>query len=172
MKRIISLILLALFFTAGVFAADNVTGLWKIIDDKTGKPTAIVYLYMYQEKMYGRFMITLDTATGKIDDTITAKAKTFNKIAGNPFKCGMDFVYQMAPKGNDWVGLIMDPEPADEYDCVIKKDGLNLAVRGQLKGLGFLGRNQKWVPSIASDIPSDVTLPDPSTFVPVIPKKK
>jgi hypothetical protein len=78
----------------------------------------------------------------------------------------------MQDNGKEWKGLIIDPTPGDEYDCVITKDGENLKVRGQLKGLGFLGRDQKWLAASPADLPADFQVPDPASFVPVIPKKK
>lgn len=155
------------------YAADNVVGLWKIIDDKTGKPTAYVYLYMYGGKLYGRMIATIDADTGKINDTTATQTFKTDKVAGNPPFCGLDFVYQLEDKGKEWVGFILDPKPGDEYACVIKKEGGKLIVRGQLKGLfSFLGRNQTWLTAMASELPADYVMPDPSTFMPKIPKKK
>ena len=171
MKRLFLFLLLSVF-GFGLFAADNVVGLWKIIDDKTNKPNSIVSLYLYGGKLYGRILATISTKTGLIDDTYLTKTSLMKKIAGDPPVCGLDFVYLMEDKGKEWVGSIIDPEPADEYECVIKKDGDKLNVRGQLKGLGFLGRDQKWLPVAASDIPIDMVVPDAASFVPVIPKRK
>lgn len=172
MKQILMLLVVVAFGASSLFAADDVVGLWKIIDDKTHKPNAIVSLYMYQGKLYGRILATISTKTGEIDDTLQTKTTILKKIVGTPPVCGLDFVYSMEDKGKVWVGSIIDPEPADEYECVIKKDGENLKVRGQLKGLGFLGRDQKWMPVALSELPGDTVIPDSSTFIPVIPHKK
>jgi uncharacterized protein (DUF2147 family) len=173
MKRLIAILALAAFAGAGLFAADNVLGLWKIIDDKTKKPKAIVHLYIYQEQVYGRMLATISTETGQIDDTILTQTFKAKGVAGQPPNCGLDLVYRMVDKGSEWRGQIIDPSPGDEYDCVIKKAGDKLDVRGQLKGIfGFLGRNQTWLPAGAADLPADFQIPDPATFVPVIPKKK
>jgi uncharacterized protein (DUF2147 family) len=171
MKRVLALMVLAIFASGGLFAADNVLGLWKIIDDKTQKPTAVVQLYMYGGQMYGRILVTISKKTGQIDDTIYTKTFPAKGVAGLPPNCGLDFVYKMEDKGKEWKGLIIDPEPGDEYDCVIKKEGDNLKVRGQLKGLGFLGRDQKWLAASPDDLPADFAMPDVASFTPVIPKK-
>jgi uncharacterized protein (DUF2147 family) len=171
MKRILTLFVLAAL-AGSLFAADNVTGLWKIIDDKTQKPNAIAVLYTYQGKLYGRLLVTISTKTGEISDTIATRTNSAKYLVGQPAICGLDFVYLMQDKGKEWVGLIVDPEPGDEYDCVIHKEGDTLIVRGQLKGFGFIGRDQKWVSASPSDLPIGVETPSADSLVPVVPKHK
>lgn len=172
MKRVLPVLFFLTLMSSFIFAADDVTGIWKIIDDKTKKPTAYTSLYMYQGQMYGRIIATINKTSGQVDDTMSTKKFTATKLAGNPPNCGLDFVYKMQTRGKEWFGLIIDPESGDEYDCVIKKNGSQLIVRGQLKGLGFLGRDQVWHSASVAELPTDFTLPNPSTFVPTIPKKK
>jgi len=168
----IMLVLLALGSMAA-WAADDILGLWKIIDDKTNKPTAYVLLYMNNGKLFGRMMATISKETGIVDDTIFTKTKKADALAGNPPNCGLDFVYELQPKGNDWKGSIIDPADGKVYDCTIKRDGTKLVVRGSLKGTGgLLGGNQTWHLSSVKDLPAGFVLPDSKTFVPVIPRKK
>lgn len=156
-----------------VWAADNILGIWKIIDDETNKPTAYVLLYMYNGKLYGRMIATIDKDTGLIDDTLATKTKKATDLAGEPPNCGLDFVYEMQAKGNDWVGTIIDPKGGKVYDCTIKREGNKLVVRGSLRGsFGLLGRNQTWLLASSSELPMDFVVPNPATFVPVIPRKK
>lgn len=166
---------LAILLVAGTaaWAADDVLGLWKIIDDKTGKPTAYVLLYMNGGKLYGRMMATISKETGAIDDTILTQKNKADALAGDPPNCGLDFVYELQPKGNDWKGSIIDPADGKVYDCTIKREGSQLSVRGSLKGTGgLLGRNQTWLLASQREMPAGFTLPDPKTFAPKIPKKK
>lgn len=177
MKNLKSIALLtAIMLVLGVFsawAADDVLGLWKIIDDKTNKPNAYVLLYSHGDKVYGRMMATINKETGLVKDTLATRTELATSFAGDPPFCGLDFVYEMQAKGNDWKGSIVDPEDGKEYNCSIKRDGNKLIVRGSLKGTGgLLGRNQTWLLASNSDLPSGFTLPDPSSFTPVIPKKK
>ncbi len=172
--RIVGIMMLVLLVcgAVSVYAADNVLGLWKIIDDKTDKPTAFVVLYLYNGKMYGRIVATISKETGVVDDTLDIKGKRFTALAGDPLTCGLDFVFDMEERSKDWKGSIIDPEDGKSYDCTIKRDGNKLIVRGSLKGTGgLLGRNQTWLQASPSDIPS-FTIPPSSGFVPVIPKKK
>jgi len=173
-RRVLFLALVAFLVALAVpaFAADNVLGLWKTISDKTGKAQSIAVLYMNGGKMYGRIIATYEDDGVTIEDSLVLKKTRADALAGDPFTCGLDFVYGLVDKGKDWQGLIMDPEDGSEYTCRIWKEGEKLIVRGQLKGLGFLGRNQTWMPAKASELPAGMTMPDTKAWVPVIPKKK
>lgn len=169
---IMMLVLLTLC-TVATWAADDILGLWKIIDDKTNKPTAFVLLYMNNGKLYGRMMATISKETGLVEDTILTKTKKADALAGDPPNCGLDFVYEMQAKGKDWKGSIIDPADGKVYDCTIKREGSKLIVRGSLKGTGgLLGRNQTWHLSSINDLPTGFVLPDSNTFMPLIPRKK
>ena len=158
---------------AAAWAADDIQGLWKIIDDKSGKPKAYVYLYANGGKVYGRMMATISKDTGLVDDTLLTQTFKAEALAGSPPYCGLDFVYELEDKGKSWKGSIIDPEDGSDYNCTVTRDGSKLAVRGSLKGpLGFLGRTQTWHVAAPSELPSGFTLPNPASFKPVIPKKK
>lgn len=177
MKRngIIAIVMLALMAAgfASVWAADDILGLWKIIDDKTGKPTAYVLLYVNSGKIFGRMMATISKETGVVDDTIVTKEKKADALAGDPPNCGLDFVYEIQAKGKDWKGSIIDPKDGKVYDCTIKREPDKLLVRGSLKGTGgLLGRNQTWLLATVRELPGGFSLPNPASFVPVIPRKK
>lgn len=167
--------LLLVILGAGAAAAQDIVGLWKQVDDKTSKPQTIVCLYRYQGQVFGRLIAAYDDASGKIKDTIYIKKDHAEKLVGDPPFCGLDFVYGMRDRGSDYRGSIMDPQNGDTYDCTIRRDGSRLVVRGQLKGiLGFLGRNQTWIATTASDpdLPPGFIMPDPASFVPSPPRKK
>ena len=168
-------VLLFLGFAACATMAQDIVGLWKQVDDKTGKPQTLVYLYRYQGKIFGRLIAAYDDKTGIIKDTIYIQKDKADKLVGDPPFCGIDFVYNIVEKGAGYRGSIMDPQNGDEYDCTIRRNGSQLIVRGQLKGLlGFLGRNQTWVATSFSDpdLPQGFVLPDTGSFVPSQPRKK
>ncbi|HPE89754.1 MAG TPA: DUF2147 domain-containing protein [Spirochaetia bacterium] len=173
--RIIAVAMLVMLAIGAVaaWAADDILGLWKIIDDKSGKPNAYVMLYMNGGKLYGRMVATISLDTGLVDDTLATKKFKADALAGDPPNCGLDFVYELQDKGKEWKGSIIDPGDGKVYDCSIKREGSRLTVRGSLKGTGGLfGRNQTWMLASASELPSGFTLPDSRAFVPVIPRKK
>ncbi|MCE5255622.1 MAG: DUF2147 domain-containing protein [Spirochaetaceae bacterium] len=170
-KTFVSLLILMAIAVTGAFAQESIVGLWKQVDDKTGKPTSLVYIYEFQGKLFGR-MIASYADDGTIGDTILTQKDKADKLAGDPPFCGLDYVYNLEMKGKEYRGGITDPRDAKEYDCRVWKEGNKLIVRGQLKGLGFLGKNQTWVVASPADLPAGFQMPDPKTFVPVIPKKK
>ncbi len=153
--------------------AEDIQGLWKIIDDKTGNPRAYVFLYMNGGKLYGRMLATISKDTGLVDDTILTQKFKADALAGNPPNCGLDFVYEMQLKGKEWKGSIIDPEDGKVYDCTIKRNDAKLTVRGSLKGTGgLLGRNQTWLLATPVEIAAGFALPNPAGISPVIPRKK
>ncbi len=172
-KRITLIALvLAVTMTAAASAAESIVGLWQSISDKTGKPQSIAMIYAYQGKVYARILAVYNETTSLIDDTTAIGKYKADKLVGEPKTCGLDFVYDMQDKGKEWVGLIIDPESGKEYECKIWKDGGKLILRGQLKGPIKIGRNQTWLPASPALLPKDYAIPDPATFVPVIPKGK
>ncbi|PKL26603.1 MAG: DUF2147 domain-containing protein [Spirochaetae bacterium HGW-Spirochaetae-3] len=172
MMAVLTIILLA-FGTVAAWAADDILGLWKIIDDKSGKPNAYVLIYSNGGMLYGRMMATINLDTGLVDDTIATKTLKADALAGDPPNCGLDFVYQLQTRSKDYKGSIIDPGDGKVYDCTIKREGDKLVVRGSLKGTGgLLGRNQTWQLASVRELPAGFTLPDAKSFVPVIPTKK
>ena len=173
-QRVSFLVVMAIYAVCSVSALaaqESIVGFWKQVDEKSGKPDSLVYIYQYQGKFFGRLIASYKT-DGTIGDTILTKQDKADKLLGDPPFCGLDFVYNLEPKGKEYRGGIIDPRDAKEYDCRVWRDGNNLIVRGQLKGLGFLGRNQTWIVSSIEELPAGFSMPDPKTFVPPIQKKK
>ncbi len=104
-------LLLVALGVASAFA-QSIEGLWKIIDDKTNSPTAIVMLYTNGGKLYGRMMATIDKNTGAIKDTIAVRKDKADALAGDPPFCGLDFVYELQAKGKDWKARSSTPKTA------------------------------------------------------------
>lgn len=163
---------LALAGVAQLGAAEPITGLWNSIADDGTTIESLVYIYTWQGQVYGRLLATYED--GIIKDSIMAPTDKADKLKGDPFYAGLDYVYQMKDKGGNWQGLIMDPRTGDEYDCIITRKTDTLIVRGQLKGLfgGLLGRDQTWKLATAAALPPGAAMPDASGWIPVVPKKK
>jgi hypothetical protein len=101
-----------------------------------------------------------------MDDTIYDPKKRATALPGQPFYCGMDFIWALDLRGSTYDGEILDPEHADVYKASVWVENGNLKVRGKLLGLG---RTETWVPAKTSDYPAGFEMPDVSTFVPVAP---
>ncbi|MCL2806300.1 MAG: DUF2147 domain-containing protein [Treponema sp.] len=175
MTRFTFFIICALLFFTNLnllHAADDVTGLWIIPQEKTNKPSAYVLFYMYNEKLYGRMFVLLNPETGEVADSMNTQIYRAENLAGSPPLCGLDFIYEMQDRGREWRGTIIDPSTGRLYDCSIRRDGTRMNVRGSLRGtMGLLGGNQTWLQGSASDLPDDIIIPDANTITPVIPRR-
>lgn len=168
-SRIAIAAIFALIVCTGAMAADDVTGLWKGVDENTGETTMFAYIYEYHGKVYGRLVVTFDDGAmkeymgGPMDDVA-------DKWAGDPTYVGMDFIWEMEDRGAKWKkGNICDPEEGKIYASEIWVEDGNLIVRGKI---GPFGRNQVWLPVSPTEIPSEFDYGNPRTWVPEIPVLK
>jgi len=155
-----------LFYTT-LFAQD-ISGFWKSMNDKTGKPACIVAVYEYQDKHYGRIIGIFDE-DGNIHDSIYTPKERAPGVKDNPFYCGLDIIWNLRNKGVRNKGKILDPEKGKIYDAEVWVKQGNLIVRGEFL---FFGRSVVWLPALDNDFPSDFKKPDVNTFIPQIPKVK
>mgnify|MGYP000033726594 FL=1 len=166
-----------LILGAGIaFAQTEATGFWKTIDDETGKPKSVIALYVYKDILFGRILMTYREDGVTVKDDLYRQQTRSPYLKGNPPFCGLDIIWDMRwdEKRKQWRGgTIMDPgndtnKKPKTYGCEIWREGSDLVVRGKI---AFLGRNQTWKPFDPKDFPPGFAVPDPSTFVPVIPEK-
>ncbi|MDC7233006.1 MAG: DUF2147 domain-containing protein [Spirochaetales bacterium] len=163
-KKILSILLFVCFSAAPLMAGSDVLGLWKTVDDETGEVKSIVKVYDYQGKIFGRILVTFEE--GKVKDTYVNPKDRAEEVKGEPFYCGLDFIWNMQKAGEKYKkGKILDPQNGKVYSSEMWRDGSNLIVRGKI---GPIGRNQTWLPANAGDFPSGVS--EPSGLVPSIPK--
>lgn len=129
---------LALGFTVN---AQSVFGRWKTIDDKTGKPKAIVHVYRLQGKMFGKIEKVLEKDREKAVCEKCEGDKKDQPIVGLEIMAGLE-------KNGDgeWKGKnLLDPESGTNYRCKIwlnPKNPNELMVRGYI---AFLYRTQTWI---------------------------
>ena len=139
MKKVTFLTLIAVFLlTAGnLFAKDVIVGVWKNIDDKTGKAKSHIQIFEKNGKVYAKIIKLLNDRQDKKCDKCKGEKKDKPIV-------GMEFVYDMENKGenNYKGGKIMDPANGKEYTCKMKllEDG-RLRVRGYIM---FFFRTQYW----------------------------
>jgi uncharacterized protein (DUF2147 family) len=165
MKYIIQILFSLLLVTKSVFAADNIQGFWKTVSEE-GVTQSIICVYEYDGLCYGRIIATYGD-NGTIDDSIYKPVKRAPGVVGNPFYSGLDIIWDL--ENGKWVykGRILDPERGKIYKSELWTEGNNLIVRGKLL---MFGRSQTWYPVLKEDLPKDFKLPDPKTFIPVIPQ--
>ncbi|HWG71087.1 MAG TPA: DUF2147 domain-containing protein [Steroidobacteraceae bacterium] len=138
---------LALFVFAGMpavssHAADlqSPIGLWKTVDDRTGKPRALVRIYTKDGKYFA-----------KIERSFTPGAETrvcsrcTDERRNQPI-IGLLIMRNVTLRGGEYVGGdILDPDNGSVYRCKfhLENGGTVLVVRGFI-GFSLLGRSQTW----------------------------
>ncbi len=119
----------------------SVFGKWKTIDDRTGKPKAIIKIYEKNDLMYGEVMEIVEE--GKENSLCT---KCDGDLKDQPV-VGMTIINAAKHKGEGvYKGdTLFDPEQAMTFRCKIWLNPDNsdeLKVRGYL---AFIYRTQTWV---------------------------
>ncbi len=166
MKSLFTFVAVFLFNIALV--AGDISGFWKILDEKSGRQRCMVAIYPYNGRYYGRIVASFNQSTGQLLETIYAPRDRAPGVRGKPFYCGLDFIWNVQRAGNKFGnGKILDPEHGDVYNVELWTKGNNLVVRGKLL---MFGRNMTWVPASESDFAQGFAKPDITKFVPQIPK--
>jgi uncharacterized protein (DUF2147 family) len=125
------------------FAADQLNGTtWKTIDDKTGKPRAIVKFSEHNGSLSGTVQNLVDKDATKVCTNCSGSLK-------NKPVVGLTIVHGLKPVSGDSRsydnGSILDPKTGKTYKLkgTLSNDGKVFNLRGYL-GLSLLGRNQTW----------------------------
>jgi uncharacterized protein (DUF2147 family) len=130
-----------LMFSLNLFADQTAAGLWKSIDDKTGKPRSLIRV----SESNGEFSAVVEKGLLATDtgDAVCDKCEGARK---NQKIIGMTIMEGMKQKGNTYQGgMILDPDNGNTYKCKMKLDetGQKLEVRGFI-GVSLFGRSQTW----------------------------
>ena len=135
------LILLALCGAASAQGAASPVGLWRTIDDKTGKESGAVRIFDSGGALYGRIERITDPARAGL-----SCIKCSDDRKDKPL-IGLDIMRGLKRDGEVWDGgTILDPETGSSYKSSVRLDdgGQKLVVRGYL-GVSLLGRSQTWI---------------------------
>ncbi|MFU5616558.1 DUF2147 domain-containing protein [Pseudomonas aeruginosa] len=118
-------------------------GLWKNIDDATGKPRALIRISDTQGALQGRIEKVF-LAPGEDQNPKCVKCDGANR--GAPV-VGLVILSGLRKDGDEYVdGQILDPDNGSTYRSKVKllDGGAKLSVRGYI-GIPTLGRTQVWV---------------------------
>ena len=144
MKRlsIITTSLMFLVLSSALFAQhENITGLWKTIDDETGKPKSVVKIYIKDGKLYGD-IVKLFRTPEEDQDPICDKCAD-DDPRKNKKIIGMTIINDMVFDDDEWEdGEILDPKKGKTYDCKLWVENGKLQVRGYI---AFFYRTQEWL---------------------------
>ena len=130
--------LLVLVFCISFVKAQSPIGVWKTVDDKTGKAKSHVKIYEKDGKLCGKVVKLLD----KPQDFKCVECKGDKK---NQLVLGMNIIWDMEKDDDEWEdGTILDPKDGTTYNCklwVDEDDSNQLKVRGYV---AFFYRTQTW----------------------------
>lgn len=140
-----ALLCAALFTLALPALAGNTSavGLWKSIDDGTGKPKAEIRISESNGVLTGR-VEKLYRAPGEDQNPVCAKCDGEDR--GRPI-IGLSIIDGMKKDGDGYSGgTILDPENGKVYKSrmILLDGGAKLEVRGYI-GVPMLGRSQVWI---------------------------
>ncbi len=143
MKKVIFGGMIIILFAAmsSVFAqSESIVGKWKTIDDETGNPKSIVFIYEEGGKYYGK-IDSLIRKPGEDPDPVCDKCPE-DDPRYNKKVLGMQIIKDMVIDDDEWNdGTILDPKKGKIYDCKLWIEDGNLKVRGYIL---FLYRTQTW----------------------------
>ena len=129
-------------FSSLAYADSSPVGLWKTIDDATGKPRSLIRI----SDKNGELIATVEKGLLPSDSPNDVCDQCTDARKNKPL-IGMTIMDGMKPKGDAFEGgHILDPDNGKVYKCKIKLDstGKQLEVRGFI-GFSLLGRSQIWM---------------------------
>src|SRR5215831_9534036 len=136
-------ILSAMIWSAASASELSPVGLWKTIDDNTGKPRGLVRIMEVNGEYQGK-VEKIFTAPGEDPDPKCEKCDGARR--NQPVK-GMTILWGLTKQGDEYQGgEILDPENGKVYRATMKLngDGGRLDVRGFI-GFSLFGRTQTWL---------------------------
>jgi uncharacterized protein (DUF2147 family) len=141
MRLLAALLLLVPLLALAQVEGGSPVGLWRTIDDATGKPRALVRLYEQDGRIFGRIEKGLNLTPG-LEEVCSLCT---DERRGQP-KIGLVIIRNMQRDGDVWSGGdILDPDNGKVYKCRLRvvDDNRSLEVRGFI-GISLLGRTQMW----------------------------
>jgi uncharacterized protein (DUF2147 family) len=145
--RTIATVMLAWALLAGASAAADTStpaGVWRSIDDKTGKERSVVRIEEVNGTYEGRVEKLLNRQPDDDPDGLCRKCEGARK--DKPV-VGMTILWGLQKDGEQYTGgEILDPKNGKVYRAKMKllDGGRKLEVRGFI-GVSLLGRSQTWV---------------------------
>jgi uncharacterized protein (DUF2147 family) len=138
------LLILMILMVSPVYAAEQTpAGLWRTIDDQTGKARGLVRITEINGEYQGR----IEKIFPKPGDDPNPKCEKCEGARQNQPVLGMTILWGLIKDGNEYQnGEILDPETGKIYRARMKLEdgGKKLDVRGFI-GFSLLGRSQTWL---------------------------
>ena len=119
---------------------DSPVGLWKTIDDKTGRARSLVRIYEESGRVFGRIERGVDPRESERRCNLCTDERRDQPLRN------MVILRNLKPADGEYVdGDILDPDNGKVYRCKVwlEDGGKKLVVRGFL-GAPLFGRSQTW----------------------------
>lgn len=144
--QITALIIFSLLSVVSHAEDASPVGIWKTIDDVSGKPKAIVKVWESDQKLYGKILKVFPRPGVEVATVCKeCKGSLHNQpITGLVF---MESLKRSKENNVEWSGgQILDPKNGKSYHCSLQvaDNGQKMNVRGYL-GLPLFGRTQTWI---------------------------
>ena len=136
------LIWLLAFFSSAVLAESTPAGLWRTIDDHTGKEKSLVRIV----EVNGEFRGTIEKLFREPGEDPNPNCDKCTGDKKNKPVIGMMILTGLKKDNSQWAGgEILDPQNGKIYRCKawLENKGHDLHVRGFI-GMALLGRTQIW----------------------------
>ena len=136
-------LVLALSCSVAVAAELSPSGLWRTIDDRTGKPRGLVRI----TEVNGRYQGKLEKIFPQPGEDPDPKCDKCSGLRRDQPVIGMTILWDLTKQGEEYQGgEALDPENGKTYRAKAKLEdgGKTLHVRGFI-GISLLGRTQVWV---------------------------
>lgn len=144
-KNILLATFVGLFFSGNLLAQD-LSGTWQQIDDKTGSPKALIEIRKEANNTYAGKIVKVTPRPGYTPQKSCNNCPT--PYTNQPI-LGMDVLTGLkhVPDTNNYEkGRVIDPLAGKIYDAKVKlsANGKRLTLRGYV-GISALGRSQTWL---------------------------
>ena len=136
------MILLMVFFSSAVLAESTPAGLWRTIDDHSGKEKSLVRIV----EVNGEFRGTIEKLFREPGEDPNPNCEKCPGDKKNKPVIGMMILTGLKKDNGLWSGgEILDPQNGKTYKCKVWLENKNrdLHVRGFI-GMALLGRTQVW----------------------------
>jgi uncharacterized protein (DUF2147 family) len=144
MSKYLRIALIYWLTSAAAYGAEfTPVGLWRTIDDQTGKPRGLVRI----TEANGEYQARVEKTFPKPGEDSNPKCEKCEGPRQNKPVIGMTILWGLKKQGDDYQGgEILDPENGKVYRARIKLEdgGKKLDVRGFI-GFSLFGRSQTWL---------------------------
>ncbi len=133
---------LALFECLPASSSQSPAGVWKIIDERTGLPNALLRIAETGGRIEGKFE-KIYLQPGDDPNRRCEKCEGANK---NQPLLGMTILWGQQIQGNEYQGRILNPDSGEIYQCklVLNENGRTLKVHGYM-WVPLFGQTQTWL---------------------------